>query len=252
MLRAVTADRLDDAHAAGRPALGAWMVAPTEVSLGVLAAAELDFVCIDTQHSLVTEAEAGRLLAPYVRSPVTTLVRMSANDTALIGRVLDAGANGVIVPMVEDGAEAAAAVAACRYPPLGVRSWGPLPGAGTREELTARARCIVMIESARGLENMDEIVATEGLAGVYVGPNDLSIGLGCTWSLDDPPERTVEAMRAIAAACTAKGIIAGTHPTTGAGGAWAVSLGFGMVAVAVDTALLRAGVAREVSAARRG
>jgi 4-hydroxy-2-oxoheptanedioate aldolase len=109
-----------------------------------------------------------------------------------------------------------------------------------------------MIESARGLENMDEIVATEGLAGVYVGPNDLSIGLGCTWSLDDPPERTVEAMRMIASACAAAGIVAGTHPTTGAGAAWCVSLGFGMMTVAVDTHLLRDGVASAVSAARRG
>jgi 4-hydroxy-2-oxoheptanedioate aldolase len=252
MLRPVPTDRLDDAHAAGRLALGAWMVAPTDVSLGVLAAADLDFVCVDTQHSLVTEAEAGRLLARYVDAPLTTLVRTSSNDTALIGRVLDAGANGVIVPMVEDADEAAAAVAACRYPPDGVRSWGPLPGAGTRAELEQRARCLVMIESARGYENLDAIVATEGLAGVYVGPNDLSIGLGTTWSLADPPDRTVDAMRRIAAACKGAGILAGTHPTTGAGAAWCAGLGFGMATVAVDTGLLGAGVAAEISAARRG
>ena len=250
MLRDVTTDRLDDAHAAGRPALGAWMVAPTEVTLGIVAATELDFVCVDTQHSLVTEAEAGRL-SHGTSVTVTTLVRTSANDTALIGRVLDAGANGVIVPMVEDGAQAAAAVAACRYPPQGIRSWGPCPApararSSTRERahrddrVGPRAREHGRDRGDRGarrrLRRAERPLDRARLHVVARRP------AGAHRRGDAGDRRSVYRTR----------IIAGTHPTTGEGGAWAVSLGFGMVAVAVDTGLLAAGVARELSAARRG
>jgi 4-hydroxy-2-oxoheptanedioate aldolase len=120
-----------------------------------------------------------------------------------------------------------------------------------RGALEQRARCFVMIESACGLENLPAIVATDGLAGIYVGPADLSLGLGCEWSLSDPPRETVEAMRAIARACQRDGVIAGTHAGRGDAAGWLAELGYRMITLGVDTTLLEQGAARELEIARR-
>jgi 4-hydroxy-2-oxoheptanedioate aldolase len=246
-------DRLDSAVAAGRVAFGGWIRSASDVAVSIMAGVEHDYVGVDCQHSMLTEADAARMLFGLIDSPLTTIVRVSENDAARIGRVLDAGVDGVIVPLVEDAGEAARALAACRFPPRGVRSSGAMPGVARegRDALEQRARCFVMIESARGLQNMQEIVETEGLAGIYVGPADLSLAIGCEWSLAEPPHETVEAMRAIAQACERAGIIAGTHAGRGDAAGWLVELGYRMITLAVDTTLLEQGAAHELEVARQ-
>jgi 2-keto-3-deoxy-L-rhamnonate aldolase RhmA len=246
-------DRLDSAVAAGSIAFGGWIRSSSDVAVSIMASVEHDYVGVDCQHSMLTEADAARMLFGLIDAPLTTIVRVSENDAARIGRVLDAGVDGVIVPMVEDASEAARAVAACRFPPRGVRSSGPMPGVARdgRLALERRARCFVMIESARGLQNMREIVETDGLTGIYVGPADLSLGIGCEWSLADPPREAVEAMRAIAQACERAGIIAGTHAGRGDAAAWLAELGYRMITLGVDTQLLEQGAAHELELARR-
>ena len=134
-----------------------------------------------------------------------SLVRVARNEAFTIGHALDLGAAGVIVPMVEDGEQAARAVAACRYAPEGVRSFGALRGGGS-EPL-----CLVMIETRAGLERAQEIAATPGLDGIYVGPSDLSLSLDLqpTIRLEHPP--VLEAIERVRAACERNGIVAGLH-----------------------------------------
>jgi 2-keto-3-deoxy-L-rhamnonate aldolase RhmA len=245
--------RLDSAVAAGRVAFGGWIRSASDVAVSIMAGVGHDYLGVDCQHSMLTEADAARMLFGLIDTPLTTIVRVSENDAARIGRVLDAGVDGVIVPMVQDADEAARAVAACRFPPRGVRSSGAMPGVARegRSALERRARCFVMIESALGLENMQTIVETDGLAGIYVGPADLSLGIGCEWSLTDPPREAVEAMRAIAEACERVGILAGTHAGRGDAAGWLVELGYRMITLGVDTALLEQGAANELAIARR-
>ena len=133
-------------------------------------------------------------------------MRVARNEPFPIGQALDLGAQGVIVPMVESAEEAAAAVAACRYAPEGIRSFGALrAGAGERP------LCLVMIETRAGLEHAAEIAATPGLDGIYVGPSDLALSLGLqpTLRLEHPP--VLEALAVVHAACADAGIAAGVH-----------------------------------------
>jgi 4-hydroxy-2-oxoheptanedioate aldolase len=171
---------LVDAWAAGRPAFGGWISSDSRMLLRAVSAAGFDWVGLDCQHGALDEAGAAAFIRELPAAACALLVRVSQNSPAAIGRVLDAGADGVIVPLVNDAAEARAAVSAVRYPPEGVRSYGPtrsdLPS--SPGELQARADCYVMIETARGLANADEILSVPGVTGVFVGPSDLSVALG--------------------------------------------------------------------------
>ena len=194
---------LATAWAADVPTFGAWVTSRSESAVEVLARAGYDYIGIDCQHSLLTESDAGALLAPLLAAGIPSAVRVSRNDPALIGRVADAGADIVIVPLVDTPEQAAAAVAACRYPPLGVRSFGPFRATLGLDPtaLEARISCFVMVESALALDNLDAICATAGLAGVYVGPGDLSISMGTSWLLRPRPEAVTSAIARVPAAC---------------------------------------------------
>src|SRR5690606_39032897 len=164
------------------------------------------------------------------------------------------GAQGVVVPLVNNGAEAAAAVAACRYPPAGVRSFGPIRAAlvGTSRDaktLGESVLCFVMVETREGLNNIDEIAATPGLDGIYIGPADLALGLGLPPDLDKTEPEHVRAVQAILDACREAGIVAGIQCSNGKSGREYAERGFGLVTVAKDTALIQAGARREASLA---
>jgi 4-hydroxy-2-oxoheptanedioate aldolase len=141
------------------------------------------------------------------------MVRVSGNDHALIGKLLDAGSDGVIVPGVNNVAETQQAVNACRYPPHGQRSLGPIrPGLGVNPEaLEARALCLVMIETKEGLENVEEICKVPGLSGIYIGPGDLSHGLGMDPGKGFSTNQLEDAYGRISAACKANKLVLGSH-----------------------------------------
>jgi 2-keto-3-deoxy-L-rhamnonate aldolase RhmA len=237
---------------AGKPAFGAWVTSHSEAAVDVLARSGYDYIGVDCQHTLLSEGDAGRLIQPLVTAGVATVVRVSRNDPALIGRLADAGADAVIVPLVDTPEQAAAAVAACRYPPHGVRSFGPINavlGFDT-DALEARIRCFVMIESAAAIDNLEAICATPGLGGVYVGPGDLSISMGTSWLRRPRPEEVMAAIGRVPAACRDAGIVPGMHAGSGVLAADLAGMGFRMITLMSDAGLLASGATRDLAAAR--
>jgi 4-hydroxy-2-oxoheptanedioate aldolase len=191
--------------------LGGWCMLPASLSAEVLASAGFDWVCVDLQHGLISYAEAREHLLALDARRVPALVRVSWNEPQLIMRMLDAGAAGVIVPMVNSPGEAAAAVNACRYPPKGSRSWGPTRvnerwRAGPAGE-PDDALCVVMVETEEAVAVVDEIASVEGLDAILVGPRDLALSGSRT--AEDEREHEEELMGRIVRACKAAGVLAG-------------------------------------------
>lgn len=163
--------------------LGVWAALGDPHTTEVLGRSGFDLVVVDLQHGFATEADLPGQLDVLSRTPSFAVVRVAGLLPHQVMRCLDLGADGVVVPMVETARAAADAVAAARYAPAGGRSWGPLwsqLGRPLAEPAAADATAavIVMIETAAGLANLDEILAVDGIDAVYIGPNDLALSLG--------------------------------------------------------------------------
>ncbi|MFM8780798.1 MAG: aldolase/citrate lyase family protein, partial [Gemmatimonadota bacterium] len=172
------------------------------------------------------------------RVPPTPILRVPWNEFGIIGRMLDAGALGIVVPMVNSVEEARAATAACRYAPDGARSYGPVRaslvhGAAYYEAANREIACIPMIETRQAVERIDDILAVPGIDAVYVGPADLSITYGLPPAVDNPGTVFDEALDTIVAACRVRGITPGIHSVAGLAGK-RVDGGFGMVTITSD------------------
>jgi 4-hydroxy-2-oxoheptanedioate aldolase len=238
---------------AGEPAFGGWVTGDSESTIQMFGRLGYDYVGIDTQHSPLNEAQASVLVRRLVDAPYAVIVRVSKNDPGFIGKLLDAGADGIIVPMVSTAEDAAAAASACRYPPDGVRSFGPFR-ADLGFDLAAlqeRVSCFVMIETAEGLENVRAICAVPGLAGVYIGPGDLSIGLGLDAMLAFSTDQLAEPVRAIRAACDEFGLIMGSHSLNATDARRWVGRGAQLVSLGADSVMLSTIAAQELETARR-
>jgi 4-hydroxy-2-oxoheptanedioate aldolase len=230
-----------------------WAAIPTSLTAELGAAAGYDYVCIDLQHGLSDERTMVSMLQATVAAGSTPLVRVAWNEPGLIMRALDLGAAGVIVPLVGSRAEATRAVQACRYPPEGTRSYGPsraelVIGSSIPAELAAEALCFVMVETRDGLDQVDDIAATPGLDGIYIGPSDLSLALGLVPRVGGPALE--EAIERVRDAAHARGLIAGVHCPNGEAARARAAQGFELITVAVDSSLFKATVARELEIAR--
>jgi 4-hydroxy-2-oxoheptanedioate aldolase len=157
--------------------------------------------------------------------------------------------------MVNSAAEAAAAVAHCRYPPLGARSYGPIRSElviGPAPAVTnAAVVCLVMIETAAAVDAVEEICATPGVDGVYIGPVDLAISLGQTPRLGPVPGPHADAMERVRVACAANGLVAGVHAASGEQARQYVESGYQMVTVSSDLAMLRSYARTQLRNARQ-
>ena len=166
---------------AGEKSLGMWLnMGDTQVA-EITTAAGFDWICIDLQHGLAETGDLKSLLPIIERGSATSIIRVLGADPDQIGRVLDLGAKGVIVPMINTPEEAAQAAAACRYPPIGNRSCGPTRAMAYDPTYLGNANdevaCIIMIETAEGLANVEKIAALEGVDALFVGPIDLSFAI---------------------------------------------------------------------------
>ncbi len=248
------ANRLREIWAAGKPAIGGWCSLPGGFSAEMMASHGWDAVTIDTQHGLISYSEMLAMLQGISTTAAVPLVRVSWNAPGEIMRALDAGAYGVICPMINDVAECAAFVGACRYPPEGYRSSGPTRaavygGADYHAKANGEVLTFAMIETAAGLANVEAIVATPGLDGVYIGPSDLSLAIGGPPGQDSDAPTLMAAFDKILAACKAAGVRVGVHTASVAYSQKMIERGFDLVTAGIDTRYMRAG-AREAAEMR--
>ena len=229
--------------AAGQACHGVWSSLPGAVTAELLARTGVDFVVVDLQHGALAEAELPGVAAAIGAAGAVPLVRTRSPFFADVGRPLDLGARGVVVPNVRDADHAREVVAACRYAPAGGRSIGRLSG-GADQPLV-----IVMVESATALDDLDAVLAVEGINGIYVGPGDLSLSLGL--SAQDRRAELRDVLSSIVARARAAGVPVGVHAYTGADAAGYAAEGATIVTVAADAVALGEAVTHHLGVARR-
>lgn len=246
---------LREMKAAGRPILNAWLSIGSPYAAELIVHQGFDCATVDCQHGMIDFAQAVTMFQAIATTTSIPLVRPSRNDSAEIMRFLDAGAYGVICPMVSTAADATALVSACRYPPVGTRSYGPARGllyggADYPDRANDEIVVLAMIETAEGLANLDAILAVPGLDGTYVGPNDLALALGHRPVAENPDPAMREAVERVRAATVAAGKLAGIFCSGGAGAAQRLAEGFDLVTPGNDAGLLRQVSAAAVATAR--
>jgi 4-hydroxy-2-oxoheptanedioate aldolase len=228
--------------AAGQACHGVWSSLPGAVTAELLARTGVDFVVVDLQHGALAEAELPGVAAAIGAAGAVPLVRTRSPFFADVGRALDLGARGVVVPNVRDADHAREVVAACRYAPAGGRSIGRLSG-GADQPLV-----IVMVESSTALDDLEAVLAVEGIDGIYVGPGDLSLSLGLTG--DDRRAELRDVLSSIVARARAAGVPVGVHAYTGADAAGYAAEGATIVTVAADAVALGEAVTHHLGVAR--
>lgn len=240
---------------AGTQTIGVWLSLANTHSAELLANAGFDWAVVDCQHGLIDYTDLRVMLPAISTNDTIPMVRVPSNNAADIMKALDAGALGVIVPLVNNREEAAAAVAACKYPPDGWRSFGPVRaalygGEGYAAEANDEIACIVMIETKEGIENIDDIVTTPGLGGVYIGPSDLAYALGLPPLGDTDNPLHLDTVEAILKACKTHGVPAGIHTSSLAFAQRRLEAGFDFVTLGTDAGFLMRAASSELAEAR--
>lgn len=200
----------------GDCAITGWLAIPSTLSAELMAQQDFDAITIDMQHGCADYADVLTMLQAISTTDRTPFVRVPWNDPSIIGRVLDAGAYGVIAPMVNTAAECRAFVQACRYYPDGGRSAGPIrAGLYGGSDYFANANKTVitmpMIEHKEGVANLDAILATPGLDAIFVGPSDLAISMGHSPGFDPMWDDVLGVIEMISKKCIAAGVVPGIH-----------------------------------------
>ena len=232
---------LRDRLRGGEAVYGGWTTIPDALSARCLAAAGLDYVVVDLQHGGASERDLPAITTAIKQAGATPLGRVRFAHPADIGRPLDLGCEGVIVPNVESAEQAAAVAGACRYPPVGYRSAG---GAMA----FAEPLCFVMVESPVAIADLGATLALDGVDGIYVGPRDLSYALGCALDPNDPVFR--KELDRIWAACAAAEKPVGVHASDGTTARLYRENGCQLITVAVDAVAVTRTAASELAVAR--
>ena len=223
-----------------------WLAIPNSFSTEVMAHQGWDSLTIDLQHGVIDYAAMVTMLQAISTTATVPVVRVPWLEPGIIMKTLDAGAYGVICPMVSTREEAQRFVAYTNYAPRGTRSFGPVRATlyGGADYPTQANDTIVrfaMIETAQALDNLDAILSVEGLDAIYIGPSDLSLALGCKPVFDDVDPKAQEAIDHILERAKAHGLVAGIHNGTPEGAMARIAKGFRFVTVGSDARLLAAG-----------
>jgi 4-hydroxy-2-oxoheptanedioate aldolase len=237
-------NKLRTLWAEGKTAVNGWLHIPSGWSAEIMAHAGWDSVTIDLQHGLADYQTAVSMLQAISTTHTVPLARCTWNDPGQIMRLLDAGAYGIICPMINSRAEAEAFVNACRYPPLGNRSLGPTrarvyAGADYAQHANETIVALAMIETQQALDNLPEILETPGLDGVFVGPGDLGFSLTGQTGMDTTEPTLAAALAEIATTTRSNGRIAGIWVPNAADGRRMEQLGYQLITLSSDTVLLQ-------------
>jgi 4-hydroxy-2-oxoheptanedioate aldolase len=230
---------------AGQCVINGWLAIPSSFSAEVMAHCGWDSLCIDIQHGLIDYQIATTMMQAISTTSVTPIIRVPWNDPAIIMKCLDAGAYGIVCPMVNTADDAKRFVGACRYPPLGYRSLGPIRaqiygGSDYASKANDEIIALAMIETITGLDNLESILAVEGLDGIYIGPADLSLSLGLPGRLDPTDPKAVAAIGTILAKCKAAGRRCGIHTGSIEYAREMIKKGYDLVTILGDSRILAA------------
>jgi 4-hydroxy-2-oxoheptanedioate aldolase len=241
----------------GGAAVNGWMGIPSSVAAEGMAQAGWDSLTADLQHGLIDYQTAVSLFQAIATTPTIPLARVPWNEPGVIMKLLDAGAFGIICPMINTRAECEAFVGACRYAPAGYRSVGPtralwLHGGDYVKAANDTVLTFAMIETRKAMENLDDILSTPGLDAVYVGPADLGLSLGGEPRGDQTDPKIVDAIQTILKACKKHKVYAGIHCGSPEYARKAIGWGFQFTTILSDNALLVNAAKAAVSAMREG
>jgi 4-hydroxy-2-oxoheptanedioate aldolase len=241
----------------GKSAIGGWLSIPSSFTAEAMAHQGFDWLCVDMQHGLIEYKDSVTMLQAISTTETVPIVRVPWNDPWQIMKALDAGAYGVIVPLVNNRADAEAAVAACRYPPNGIRSSGPTRaviygGNDYQQHANDEVLCICMIETRQGIDNLEEICSAPGLDAVYIGPADLSLALGLPPRADVEVQEHLDTVTRIRETAQRAGIRAGMHCAGAPFATKKVHEGFDLVMLTSDIACLNRAASEQISALRQG
>jgi 4-hydroxy-2-oxoheptanedioate aldolase len=235
---------------AGQASVGSWLSLGSITASRFLARAGFEWLTVDIEHSLVDWETATHMFASIADAGCIALARVPSNRHDHIKRVLDNGAHGIVVPMVNSREEAQAAVAACLYPPAGNRSVGgsvhALNFGGTAPDYYARANdellIVLQCEHIQAVEHADEIFSVPGIDAIFVGPNDLAASMRSSDGRPPSGEATAQAMKRILDACRRHGVAPGLHCTSGEEARHRIEEGWQFVAIASELRLMLNGV----------
>src|SRR6516165_2701858 len=240
------ANRVQELWQAGKPVLNSWCGVPSSFSAEVMAHAGWDSLVVDMQHGMIDYQVMVTMLQAISTTATVPLVRVPWNDPAHIQKALDAGAYGIVCPMINNRTEAERFVGAMRYAPLGYRSSGPIRAAlYGGSDYHAKANDIViafgMVETQEALDNLDAILSTPGLDAIYVGPSDLSISLGYAPGGDKPDEWMMAALQKVLDGCKRHKVQPGIHCGAPAYAKKMIAMGFTFVTVGGDNRFMTLG-----------
>lgn len=251
------ANRLREIWSTGGAAVNGWLAIPNGFSAETMAHQGWDTLTIDMQHGVIDYQAMVGMLQAVSTTPTVPIVRVPWLEPAGLMKALDAGAYGVICPMVNSREDAQKLVDWTHYAPRGSRSFGPIRallygGADYPQHANDTIVTFAMIETAKALDNLDAIMSVEGLDAVYIGPSDLSLSLGCRPVFDDVDPPVQQAMDHILERAKAHGLVAGVHNGDPAVALSRIAKGFQFVTVGSDARLMAAGAQAALARMRGG
>jgi 4-hydroxy-2-oxoheptanedioate aldolase len=254
----VAENKLKQRWREGKAAVNGWLAIPSGFSAEVMAQCGWDSVTVDLQHGVQDYLSMVACFQAMQAHDVTHLVRVPSNEPGIIGKVLDAGAYGVICPMINTKAQAEAFVSACKYPPEGTRSNGPIRvamyGAASNYQKTANDEVLVlpMIETREALDNLEAILDVPGIDAAYIGPSDLGFSLGLVPKLDREEPEVLKIYDRLLKETQKRGIYPGIHCGAPEYAVRMLKMGFRLVTVGHDSGFMAMAARRAVAEVRKG
>ena len=250
-------NRLRTIWKSGGAVVNGWLAIANSFSAETMAHQGWDSLTIDLQHGVVDYQGMVPMLQAISTTATVPVVRVPWLEPGILMKTLDAGAYGVICPMINSREDAQKLVAYTHYAPRGTRSFGPVRallygGADYPTHANDTIVTFAMIETAKALDNLDDILSVEGLDAIYIGPSDLSLALGCTPTFDDLDPQAAQAVEYILARAKAHGIVAGIHNGTAESALKRIAKGFQFVTVSSDARLMAAGAQGVIAKMRAG